>query len=283
MQQSEKSYRFPCWPFWLADGLLLIWAALVWGFSEEPHSAAANSFYVLAVFLAFVFGIAPIYIERWLYTKERQRRLESEYQSQVARALGEILDRLADSRKEEKPVPPAENAVDWLKPALEVIGDQLATMHTHLERLSQREEPQEGKRGGRRGVNGILYPPKGKASWVNQEESVDELFTAEESNHSNDTAEDHVEPTPRMPVEVWVMALIGIGNKPYLRGNLPGLSDSQGVPMEFVEIGKWRWIGEDVEDLKNLSVEVWLNDVIPAKDNPVIVTDHITEIRPIFP
>ena len=48
-------------------------------------------------------------------------------------------------------------------------------------------------------------------------------------------------PTKRDAV-IEVNALIGIGNKPYLRGSGAGLSMDKGVPMEFVEIGKWRYV-----------------------------------------
>ncbi len=37
-------------------------------------------------------------------------------------------------------------------------------------------------------------------------------------------------------------SLIGIGNKPYLRGDGGGLSPDKGVPMEYLEIGKWRYV-----------------------------------------
>lgn len=39
-----------------------------------------------------------------------------------------------------------------------------------------------------------------------------------------------------------VNSLIGIGNKPYLRGAGGGLSHDKGVPMEYLEIGKWRYV-----------------------------------------
>lgn len=41
---------------------------------------------------------------------------------------------------------------------------------------------------------------------------------------------------------VIVNSLIGIGNKPYLRGAGGGLSADKGVPMEYLEIGKWRYV-----------------------------------------
>ena len=41
---------------------------------------------------------------------------------------------------------------------------------------------------------------------------------------------------------VIVNSLIGIGNKPYLRGAGGGVSADKGVPMEYLEIGKWRYV-----------------------------------------
>jgi len=55
-----------------------------------------------------------------------------------------------------------------------------------------------------------------------------------------------------------VTAYIGIGNKLYLRGDGPGLSPSEGVPLQFVSIGKWRW--ETEAATTPLKVSVWKND-----------------------
>lgn len=49
----------------------------------------------------------------------------------------------------------------------------------------------------------------------------------------------------RGAASVTVNALIGIGNKPYLRGSGGGLSPDKGVAMEYVEIGKWRHVFAD--------------------------------------
>ncbi len=58
-----------------------------------------------------------------------------------------------------------------------------------------------------------------------------------------------------------VNAMIGIGNKPYLRGDGGGLSPEKGVPMDFVEIGKWQWICPE-EISEPLHLEVFVNDEI---------------------
>ena len=54
---------------------------------------------------------------------------------------------------------------------------------------------------------------------------------------------------------------IGIGNKPFLRGEGPGLSWEEGVPMNFVEIGKWSWSPSDKDT--PLVVQVYRNDEDP--------------------
>jgi hypothetical protein len=63
--------------------------------------------------------------------------------------------------------------------------------------------------------------------------------------------------------------LIGIGNKPYVRGTGPGLSQDKGVPMEFLEIGKWQWsiqgCGEPV------TTHVYKNDETPDVGGPITI------------
>ena len=52
--------------------------------------------------------------------------------------------------------------------------------------------------------------------------------------------------------------MIGIGNKPFLRGEGPGLSWDKGVPMNFVELGKWAWSPPD--KTASLVVQLYRND-----------------------
>jgi hypothetical protein len=55
--------------------------------------------------------------------------------------------------------------------------------------------------------------------------------------------------------------MIGIGNKPYVRGTGPGLSKEKGIPMTFLGIGRWQWISPDPE--APATIEVWKNDQTP--------------------
>ena len=71
-------------------------------------------------------------------------------------------------------------------------------------------------------------------------------------------------PTRKAPggmTTVIAKVMIGIGNKPYVRGEGPGLSWEEGVPMNFLEIGKWAWS----PSRKNASVtiQIYRNDEDP--------------------
>jgi hypothetical protein len=55
--------------------------------------------------------------------------------------------------------------------------------------------------------------------------------------------------------------MIGIGNKPFVRGTGPGLSQDKGVPMNFLGIGRWQWVSPEPD--APATIEVWKNDEAP--------------------
>ncbi|GHC06739.1 hypothetical protein [Cerasicoccus arenae] len=61
--------------------------------------------------------------------------------------------------------------------------------------------------------------------------------------------------------------LIGIGNKPYVRGVGPGLSETEGVPMEFLEIGKWQWVAPNSDE--PVYVQIYKNDEVAAEGDVI--------------
>jgi hypothetical protein len=75
--------------------------------------------------------------------------------------------------------------------------------------------------------------------------------------------------------------MIGIGNKPFLRGEGPGLSWDEGVPMNFIEIGKWSW--SPPRKNASLTVQLYRNDEDPDQTGKIEVKagDEI-EINPDF-
>ncbi|CAI8323485.1 MAG: Uncharacterised protein [Opitutia bacterium UBA7350] len=59
-----------------------------------------------------------------------------------------------------------------------------------------------------------------------------------------------------------VNSLIGIGNKPYVRGSAGGLSWERGLVMEFEAIGKWRWTPPENLDAP-IELQIYRNDEDP--------------------
>ena len=75
--------------------------------------------------------------------------------------------------------------------------------------------------------------------------------------------------------------MIGIGNKPYLRGEGPGLNWDEGVPMNFIEIGKWAW--SPSRKNASLTVQLFRNDNDPDQSGKVEVkAGEKIEITPQF-
>ncbi|MGH7997078.1 MAG: hypothetical protein ACREFX_12070 [Opitutaceae bacterium] len=55
-----------------------------------------------------------------------------------------------------------------------------------------------------------------------------------------------------------VRAYIGIGNRLFIRGDGPGLSWEEGVPLQFVSIGRWRW--ETADAARPIHFKIFRND-----------------------
>jgi len=101
---------------------------------------------------------------------------------------------------------------------------------------------------------------------------VDALLAGEDTSPQDKSPppkEDKAEKNGTTTVVANVM--IGIGNKPYLRGEGPGLSWEEGVAMNFIEIGKWAW--SPPRKNASLTVQVYRNDQDPDQGGKV-------EIRP---
>jgi len=90
----------------------------------------------------------------------------------------------------------------------------------------------------------------------------------------------------RAPVNVSTLiarVLIGIGNKPFVRGTGPGLSLDKGVPMEFVEIGQWRWAAPSTNK-EPITLRILKNDEVPAEGEAIVLhPGQSLEISPVFP
>ena len=75
---------------------------------------------------------------------------------------------------------------------------------------------------------------------------------------------------------------IDISSTPYVRGEGAGLSWDEGVPMEFVEIGKWQWTVENA--LESTSCRIFKDDSLAARGDDIIIkVGEKVEVYPKFP
>ncbi|MGB0416477.1 MAG: hypothetical protein ACPGKS_06490 [Coraliomargarita sp.] len=88
--------------------------------------------------------------------------------------------------------------------------------------------------------------------------------------------------TKKSDAVLTVSVLIGIGNKPFLRGSGAGLNWDEGIQMEFQEIGKWRWVAP--EDLEGpVELQVFRNDEDPDRNGKQILEPgQKLELSPVF-
>ncbi len=108
---------------------------------------------------------------------------------------------------------------------------------------------------------------------------VDALLAGEDIAVKTDQEDPKKEKNGTTTVVANVM--IGIGNKPYLRGEGPGLSWDEGVSMNFIEIGKWAW--SPPRKNASLTVQVYRNDQDPDKGGKTEVkAGQKLEITPDF-
>lgn len=95
-----------------------------------------------------------------------------------------------------------------------------------------------------------------------EDESDEEAATDEEAIESEPAAEEAAPAAaPGEGTALVINLMIGIGNKPFVRGSGPGLSADHGIPMNFLGIGRWQWVCPQPD--APATVEVWKNDQSP--------------------
>ena len=110
---------------------------------------------------------------------------------------------------------------------------------------------------------------------------VDALLSGKENISSDVPIEKEEIANKNGTTTVVANVMIGIGNKPFLRGEGPGLSWEEGVAMNFVEIGKWAW--SPPRKNASLTVQIYRNDQDPDKTGKVEVKPgQKIEITPDF-
>lgn len=128
----------------------------------------------------------------------------------------------------------ADKSVDKLAAALDSLREEVAELRARPAAPAEEEEAEE-------------------------EEVIEEVEDA--SDEETTPVADAAPSAAGTGTALIINLMIGIGNKPFVRGAGPGLSRDKGVPMSFLGIGRWQWVSPDPE--APATVEVWKNDQSP--------------------
>ena len=159
--------------------------------------------------------------------------------------------------------------------------EQVETLREEIARLRDSQNPSEASAPAA-SIAQRDAEPEAETRAVDSSEDEDALPTevppvpSSPEAESESEPEPEPEPEPEIPVVKTVIAdesaaqgtrllvnlMIGIGNKPFVRGTGPGLSEDVGVPMQFVAIGRWLWTCP--EGHAPVTVQVWKNDKAPV-------------------
>ena len=170
--------------------------------------------------------------------------------AEAAQALEAELKSVREEIK--KSAKSAEKAVDKVEAALESVREEVREIRANPPVASAPESPS------------VTAPePEAVAAPAESEEEEDEEVIEEiEEPEEEPAAVAAPEPAAAgTGTALIVNLMIGIGNKPFVRGTGPGLSQDKGIPMSFLGIGRWQWISPDPE--APATVEVWKNDQSP--------------------
>ena len=171
--------------------------------------------------------------------------------AEAAQALEAELKSVRDEIK--KAAKSAEKSVDKVEASLEAIREEVREIRANPPVASAPSSPSVTASE----TEAVSAPAEIEDS--EDEEVIEEI--EEEIEVAPAAVAAAPEPAAGTGTALIVNLMIGIGNKPFVRGTGPGLSQDKGVPMSFLGIGRWQWVSPDPE--APATVEVWKNDQSP--------------------
>jgi hypothetical protein len=170
--------------------------------------------------------------------------------AEAAQALEAELKSVRDELK--KAAKSAEKSLDKVESSLEAIREEVREIRANPPVASVPSSPSVTASE----TEAVSAPAEVEEEEEEDEEVIEEI--EEEEAPAASVPESSVAGTGTALI---VNLMIGIGNKPFVRGTGPGLSQDKGVPMSFLGIGRWQWVSPDPE--APATVEVWKNDQSP--------------------
>lgn len=174
--------------------------------------------------------------------------------AEVAQALESELKSVRDEIK--KAAKAAAQSVSKVEDSLEAIREEVREIRANPPVASAPSSPSVTA-----SETEALSAPAEEEAEEEDEEVIEEIKEEEQAEVAPAASAPEPAAGGATGTALIVNLMIGIGNKPFVRGTGPGLSQDKGVPMSFLGIGRWQWISPDPE--APATVEVWKNDQSP--------------------
>jgi hypothetical protein len=228
----------------------------------EAAEAAAGSSEALDELTAKVEGLAGT-VRALVADADEAAENAGKARAEAAEALEAELKSVRDELK--KSVKAADKSADKFEALLEELREEVRALRANPPVASAPSSPSvTAPEPEAVSLSAPEAPAEEATEEADDEEAIEEI-EEEEEEEAEEAA-----PAPAEADEtaggatgtaLIVNLMIGIGNKPFVRGTGPGLSRDKGVPMSFLGIGRWQWVSPDPE--APATVEVWKNDQSP--------------------
>jgi hypothetical protein len=228
----------------------------------EAAEAAAGSSEALDELTAKVEGLAGT-VRALVADADEAAENAGKARAEAAEALEAELKSVRDELK--KSVKAADKSADKFEALLEELREEVRALRANPPVASA---PSSASVTAPEPEAVSLSAPEAPAEEATEE--ADDEEAVEEIEEEEEEEAEEAAPAPAEADEssggatgtaLIVNLMIGIGNKPFVRGTGPGLSRDKGVPMSFLGIGRWQWVSPDPE--APATVEVWKNDQSP--------------------
>ena len=230
------------------------------GGKVEVAVSAAGSSEALEELTAKVESLA-ITVRALVADADEAADLAGKARAEAAQSLESELKSVRDELK--KSVKAADKSADKFEALLEELREEVRALRANPPVASVPSSPSvTAPEPESVSLSAPEAPIEEETEAADEEEVIEEIEDASEE----EDAPAAVEAAPEFAsgatgTALIVNLMIGIGNKPFVRGTGPGLSRDKGVPMSFLGIGRWQWISPDPE--APATVEVWKNDQSP--------------------
>jgi len=266
----------PKWPFYIADALLVAMAIGILIMKGGEADVWTTFWCIFTVIVGAAAFLLPFIIEYKDRVKIEQLSLKSNNEESTEK-LESLLRTLF-------------NLGDTISKQAEKMDRSLLIYESLLRRMESRFSSAQSDQNDKPTDSLVHFEDENEDETDISLEMDDDFLDEngdndahEEDQNSKNEPNDEDTPTAEQGDISTITAYVqlGLGSKPYVRGEGGGLSWEKGIPMEYISVGKWQWSSQETET--PIQFKIYKNDEIEAKgDTREVDPGDEIEISPEF-